>query len=67
MEAPLPLFDLFESGSTLTSLIANNMGEAFGIHVNVLFVAGVILLVIVTFLSLLSDYIQKRVEKKFGG
>lgn len=66
MKVPEPFFDLFESGSTLTSLIANNMGEAYGIHVNVLFVAGVILLFIVTLLSLLSDYIQKRVEKKFG-
>lgn len=66
MEAPEPFFDIFESGSTLTSLIANNMGEAFGIHTNVLFTAGVILLIIVTLLSLLSEYIQKRVERKFG-
>ncbi len=67
MDLPEPFFDAFESGDTLTSLIAGRMGEAVGIETNVLFAAGVILFIIVGILSLSADYLQQRVEQKFEG
>jgi phosphate transport system permease protein len=68
MRIPLPLFDIFETtGSTLTSLIVRDMGEATGIQVNALFGAAVILFVIVAVLSISSNILRERVEKKFKG
>jgi len=66
MKKPEPIIDVFTSGSTLTSLIGHNMGEAYGLHVNVLFTAGVILLILVTILSLISDWIRMHLNKKRG-
>ena len=65
--APNPLFDVFQSGPVLTALIAGHMGEAYGLKVNVLFTAGVFLFIIVGALSVISDIMQHRVEKKFTG
>ena len=65
--APDPLFDLFQSGPVLTSLIAGHIGEAYGLKVNVLFAAGVFLFIVVGALSVISDMMQHRVEKKFMG
>jgi len=65
--APDPLFDVFQSGPVLTALIAGHMGEAYGLKVNVLFAAGVFLFIIVGALSVISDIMQHRVEKKFMG
>ncbi|OUJ18291.1 ABC-type phosphate transport system permease component [Methanonatronarchaeum thermophilum] len=67
MKKPEPIIDIFTSGSTLTSLIGHNMGEAYGLHVNVLFTAGVILLSLVIILSLSSDWIRVYMKKKRGG
>lgn len=67
MRVPDPFFDLSETSATLTSLIAGQMGEASGIQVNVLFAAGVILFLIVGALSIASDLLQHRIEKKFRG
>jgi phosphate ABC transporter permease protein PstC len=65
--APDNWFDIFKSGPTLTSLIAGHMGEAYGVKINVLFAAGVFLFIIVAILSILSEYMQYRIEKKFTG
>ena len=65
--APVPLFDIFQSGPVLTSLIAGHMGEAYGLKVNVLFAAGVFLFVIIGALCIISDIMQHRIEKKFKG
>ncbi len=67
MRVPDPFFDVSETSATLTSLIAGQMGEASGIQVNVLFAAGVILFLIVGMLSIVSDLLQHRIEKKFKG
>jgi phosphate ABC transporter permease protein PstC len=67
MKIPFPFFDVFETSNTITGLIAGQMGEAWGIHVNVLFAAAVILFLIVALLSIGSDLLQARVERKFKG
>lgn len=68
MKIPIPPWDMFETtGTTLTSLIVNDMGEATGLHVNALFAGAVILFVIVAIMSISSNIFQERVEKKFRG
>ncbi|MFO8110264.1 MAG: phosphate ABC transporter permease subunit PstC [Thermoplasmata archaeon] len=67
MRIPVPWFDFFETGNTLTALIAIQMGEAYGIQVNVLFTAGVMLFVIVAVMSVISDILQIRTKEKFEG
>lgn len=65
--SPDPWFDIFESGPVLTSLIAGHWGEAYGLKVNVLFAAGVFLFIIVGIMSIISEFMQYRIEKKFKG
>jgi len=68
MEIPVPPFDIFEStGATLTSIIVLEMGEATGLQTNALFAAGVILFVIVAIMSISSNILKERVERKFRG
>jgi len=68
MEIPAPPFDLFETtGTTLTALIVNQMGEATDIQTSVLFVAAVILFIVVAILSISSNILRERIEKKFKG
>jgi phosphate transport system permease protein len=62
-----PIFNAFYGQETLTSLIARNYGEADGLQMDALFVAGVILFVTVLFLSLGSQYIEARMRSKLGG
>jgi phosphate transport system permease protein len=62
-----PIFNAFYGQETLTSLIARNYGEADGLQMSALFVAGVILFVTVLFLSIGSQYIEARMRKKLGG
>ncbi|WP_049941189.1 phosphate ABC transporter permease subunit PstC [Halorhabdus utahensis] len=68
-ELPQPAFDVFDSGETLTTLIAGNFGPAVGTeyYLSALFAAGVVLFVIVTTLSIASQYIEKRMQRKLGG
>ncbi|MHC1624713.1 MAG: phosphate ABC transporter permease subunit PstC [Methermicoccaceae archaeon] len=63
--APDPLFNIFQAGPVLTALIAGHMGEAAGLKVNVLFAAGTFLFVMVACLSIFSDIMRHRVEKRF--
>lgn len=68
MDIPVPPFDIFEStGATLTSIIVLEMGEATGLQTNALFACGVILFIIVAILSVSSNILKERVEKKFKG
>jgi phosphate transport system permease protein len=62
-----PLFDVFDAGATLTSLIATNYGSASESTVDVLFIAGVILFVIVAGMSVLSQFIERRMREKLRG
>ena len=68
MKIPIPPFDFFETtGTTLTALIVHEMGEATGIQRNSLFAAGVILFIIVAIMSISSNILRERIEKKFKG
>lgn len=68
MKIPIPPWDIFETtGTTLTSLIVRDMGEATGLQVNALFAGATILFVIVAIMSISSNILRERVEKKFKG
>ena len=62
-----PLVNVFYGQETLTSLIARNYGEADGLQMDALFVAGVILFVTVLFISVGAQYIEWRMRSKLGG
>jgi phosphate transport system permease protein len=62
-----PLYNVFYGQETLTSLIARNYGEADGLQMDALFVAGVILFVTVLLISIASQYIEWRMQRKLGG
>jgi phosphate transport system permease protein len=62
-----PIFNVFYGYETLTSLIAANYGEATGLQMNALFVAGVILFITVLFISIGSQMIETRMQRKLGG
>ncbi|MFB9822576.1 phosphate ABC transporter permease subunit PstC [Halobaculum roseum] len=62
-----PLYNVFYGQETLTSLIARNYGDADGLQMDALFVAGVILFVTVLVISVGSQYIEWRMSEKFGG
>jgi phosphate transport system permease protein len=65
---PVPPWDFFQSrGTTLTALIVNQMGEAAGVHISVLFAAGVILFIMVAVMSIASNILRERIERKFKG
>jgi phosphate ABC transporter permease protein PstC len=68
MKIPVPPFDIFQStGATLTSIIVLEMGEASGLQTYALFSCGVILFVIVALMSIASNILKERVERKFKG
>jgi phosphate transport system permease protein len=62
-----PLYNVFYGQETLTSLIANNYGNAHGLQMDALFVAGVILFITVICISIGSQYIEWRMHRKLGG
>ena len=62
-----PLFDIFDANATLTSLIATQYGSASESTLEVLFVAGVMLFVIVAGMSVLSLSIERRMRAKLRG
>ncbi len=67
MKMPVPFFNVFDTGNTLTALIAVQMGESHGIIINVLFTAGIMLFTIVAVMSVISDILQTRTTEKFEG
>jgi len=62
---PSPIFDIFEPGETLTSLIASQIGNASGKAVEALMGAGLLLFLIVLVLSVTSRIIQSRLQRRF--
>lgn len=64
---PVPLYDPFDCTNTLTALIAGSYGAAHGITLDALFAAGVVLFVTVTVLSLVSQYIERRMQRRLRG
>jgi phosphate transport system permease protein len=62
-----PLWDLFDSHVTLTSLIATQYGSASESTVDVLFVAGVLLFTIVALTSIASQLIERRLQQSLRG
>ncbi len=62
---PSPLFDIFEPGESLTSLIASQIGEASGEAVDALMGAGLLLFFMVLVLSSVSRLIQSRLQRRF--
>jgi phosphate transport system permease protein len=62
-----PLYNAFYGQATLTSLIANNYGEADGLQMDALFAAGVILFITVIVISIGSQYIEWQMRQKLGG
>jgi len=64
---PVPLYDPFDCTNTLTALIAGNYGAAHGITLRALFAAGVVLFVTVTVLSLISQYVERRMRRRLRG
>ncbi|AXG09446.1 phosphate ABC transporter permease subunit PstC [Haloplanus rubicundus] len=62
-----PLVNVFYGQETLTSLIARNYGEADGLQMDALFVAGVILFLTVLAISIGAQYIEWRMRSKLGG
>jgi phosphate transport system permease protein len=62
-----PLVNVFYGMETLTSLIARNYGEADGLQMDALFVAGVILFVTVLVISVGAQYVEWRMRSKLGG
>ncbi len=61
-----PLYDVFDQSVTLTSRIATTYGSASGTTVDVLFVAGVMLFAIVSIMSILAQYIERRMRRNMG-
>jgi len=55
-----PLFDIFDQSVTLTSRIAISYGSASSTTLEVLFVAGVMLFIIVAGASIVAQYIERR-------
>ena len=62
-----PLYNVFYGQETLTSLIANGYGDAHGLQMDALFVAGVVLFITVMAISVGSQSIEWRMHRKFGG
>jgi phosphate transport system permease protein len=62
-----PLFDPLASSATLTGFIATSYGSASESLLEVLFVAGVMLFTIVAGMSVVSQYIEKRVRSNLQG
>ena len=62
-----PLVNVFYGQETLTSLIARNYGDADGLQMDALFVAGVILFITVLVISIGSQYIEWRMRRELGG
>ncbi len=66
---PSPIFNIFDQGATFTSVIAGEMGEVArgSMHYHALFAAGLILLLVVSILSIIADFIRVRIRRRFGG
>jgi phosphate transport system permease protein len=65
---PTPFFDVFAKyGESLTTVIAFEGGNASGLHMSALFAGGVVLFFMVMVLSVTSQWIEWRMQRKLGG
>jgi phosphate transport system permease protein len=65
---PSPFFDVFSRyGETLTTVIAFEGGNASGLQLSALFAGGVVLFLTVMALSITSQYIEWRMQRKLQG
>ena len=64
---PEPMYDIFGQSATLTSRIATSYGDATDNTLEVLFVAGVMLFIIVALMSVVANYIERRMKRKLQG
>jgi phosphate ABC transporter permease protein PstC len=65
---PIPPWDIFSSRvTTVTSFIVTEMGESSGLQTSALFASAVVLFVIVASMSIASNILKERVQKKFRG
>jgi phosphate transport system permease protein len=64
---PVPFFDIWASTITLTTAIASQYGNASGLQMSALFAAGAVLFSTVFVLSVGSQFIERRMERKLGG
>jgi phosphate transport system permease protein len=64
---PEPMYDILGQSATLTSRIATSYGDATNNTLEVLFVAGVMLFVIVAIMSIVAELIEQRMKKKLQG
>lgn len=68
MKIPIPPWNIFESKvTTVTSFIVTEMGESSGLQTKALFASAVILFIIVAIMSISSNILKERVQKKFKG
>ena len=67
VEFPSPLYDVFGDSVTLTSLIASQYGNASGLHLQALFAAGIVSFITVLVLSVGSQFVERRMQRKLGG
>jgi ABC-type phosphate transport system permease subunit len=61
--APVIGKHLFEQGYTLAAVIANEFGEAQGLHRSALFAAGLVLFVITLLVNVLARVLVRRVSR----
>jgi phosphate transport system permease protein len=64
---PEPMYDIFGQSATLTSRIATSYGDATDNTLEVLVVAGVMLFIIVALMSVVANYIERRMKRKLQG
>ena len=64
---PEPLYDIFGQSATLTSRIATSYGDATDNTLEVLFFAGVVLFTIVALMSIIAQYIERRMQRNLQG
>jgi len=60
-------FNLFQSGQTMTAVIASETGEVpfYSLHYDALFAIGVVLFVLTFVINLLADWIMHRVREEY--
>lgn len=68
IKIPIPPWNIFDSHvTTVTSFIVTEMGESSGLQTSALFASAVILFIIVAIMSIASNILKERVQKKFRG
>ncbi len=59
---PNPFYNLFVPGQTISSLIANEFGEASGLQYSILFEAALVLFVVTTFFNIIGIIVLRKLK-----